>query len=129
MDINELQTSDSHEKGAELRVKNPVTGKDTDFYIKLMGVDSPAYQKALVRVKHDAIRKYAAKDETVNEQDEIDGEIESLVAVTLGWRGLSDNGKEVKFSESQCRKFYLKAPKIRQQVLMFIGNAENFTKG
>ena len=86
MDINNLYTVEAHEEGAEIRIVSPLDGKKTDFYISVQGVDSKAYRTA-VKAYH---RKLL--------NDEEGGEIELIVAITKGWRGLVDGDKEVEFS-------------------------------
>lgn len=125
MDIDDLMTRDAHESGAELRIVNPKTGKKTDIYIKLMGVDSRAFRKA----QKAAIRKVIAAKGNLNEDEFLDEDIEQLVAITIGWRGAKRNGKEFEFNEANCRELYSQSPAIADQVDRFIGNRANFTKG
>ena len=40
MELKSLYTAESHENGAEIRIKNPIDGRGTDFYIKMRGIDS-----------------------------------------------------------------------------------------
>ena len=44
MDINQLFTAEAHEEGAEIRIKSPLDGAETDFYITLQGIDSKTYR-------------------------------------------------------------------------------------
>lgn len=117
MELKSLYTAEAHESGAELQVKNPVTGELTDFYITIAGVDSKTYREAL--------RNYQRAIVSKKEADEL----ELLVAVTKGWRGLESEGKPVEFSADKARELYENAPPIAQQVDRFIVDRRNFTKG
>ena len=117
MDINTLYTVDAHEEGAEIRIVSPLDGKETDFYISVQGIDSRAYRTA-VKAYH---RKLLSEEEG--------GEIDLLIAITKGWRGLSDNKKEVKFSASVARAVYENAPDVAVQVDRFVSKRTNFIKG
>ena len=55
-------------------------------------------------------------------------DIDALVDVTLGWRGLADNGKEVKFTAKKAKQLYEQAPDVVKQLLSFVSNNENFTQ-
>jgi hypothetical protein len=117
MDINTLYTVDAHEEGAEIRIISPLDGKETDFYITLQGVDSKAYRKA-VRAYH---KKLIAEEEG--------GEIDLLIAITKGWRGLSDGNKEIEFSALRAKAVYENAPNVATQVDRFVSDRTNFIKG
>ena len=117
MDINTLYTVDAHEEGAEIRIVSPLDGKETNFYISVQGIDSRAYRTA--------VKAYHRK--LLNEEE--GGEIDLLVAVTKGWRGLSDKKKEVKFSASVAKAVYENAPDVAVQVDRFVSKRTNFIKG
>jgi hypothetical protein len=117
MDINQIYTVDAHEEGAEIRIVSPLDGKETDFYISVQGIDSRAYRTA--------VKAYHRK--LLNEEE--GGEIDLLIAITKGWRGLSDNKKEVKFSASVARAVYENAPDVAVQVDRFVSKRTNFIKG
>ena len=117
MELNSLYTLEEHESGAEVQIRDPATDELTDFFITVQGVDSRAYRTAL-RAFHRSI---------LDNKD--GGEIELLAAVTIGWRGLEKNGKEVKFSQKAAKDLYQNAPAVAQQLDQFIANRKNFIKG
>lgn len=63
-----------------------------------------------------------------------DGEVgkdrrsELLAKLTVGWKGLTEEGKEVKFSEKEALRIYDKYQIIASQVERFTENAKNFLK-
>lgn len=117
MELKGLYTLEEHESGAEIQIKDPSTDKPTDFYILVQGVDSRAYRTAL-RAFHRSIL-----------ENKEGGDIELLVAVTKGWRGLESDGKEVKHSDKTAKELYMNAPAVASQVDQFVSNRKNFTKG
>lgn len=128
MDINELLTKDAHDEGADVQIFNPITGEDTEVYITVMGVDSIEWQKAMKRQRSRVLAKLADKKE-LDAGDEIDEEIEQLVAITKGWKGIAENGEEYEFTPDRCRELYTKSPGLRTQVERFVTNRKNFIKG
>ena len=124
MDIESLYTVEAHEAGAEVQINNPLTGKKTDIYIKVAGMDSKAYRKA----RHAALREAALKV--------ADGEVDEdalasnmLAEATTGWRGVESKGKPIAFSKDKAVDIYLNSPSIRDQVDRFISDRSNFTNG
>ena len=117
MDINTLYTVDAHEEGAEIRIVSPLDGKETNFYISVQGIDSRAYRTA--------VKAYHRK--LLNEEE--GGEIDLLIAITKGWRGLSDGKKDVEFSALRAKAVYENAPDVATQVDRFVAKRTNFIKG
>lgn len=117
MDINQLFTAEAHEEGAEIRIKSPLDGAETDFYITLQGIDSKTYRKA-VRKYHRAL---------LNEEE--GGEIDLLVSITKDWRGLSDGKNDVPFSAEKAKELYTNAPSVTAQMDSFVADRKNFIKG
>ena len=118
MKLNNLYTSDIHEEGSEVRILDR-SGKKTSLYIKVKGVDSPSFRKwskLHSRKRIEALRK----DEDFDDEASI---TQGLLDCTVGWRGVDEE-----FSKELCIELYEKAPYIRDQVDVFMGEAENFTK-
>lgn len=132
MEFNKLATVDRHENGAECNILDPVTNKPTDFFIKICGSDSKIWRKAKKKQTSAIINARANMEEGQTYDDmDIDFEamdIDALVDVTLGWRGLADNGKEVKFTSKKAKQLYEQAPDVVKQLLSFVSNNENFTQ-
>lgn len=42
MELKDIYTLEDHEAGSDIVITDPKTGKDTDFVITVMGVDSKA---------------------------------------------------------------------------------------
>lgn len=122
MDINELKTKPLHDSGAEMQVKD-AEGKETDFYIRLVGVDSGKWRE----IKRKLERK--ALDASFNGDDPNIDAAEYIAEATLDWRGLESDGKPVPFSHQAALDLYRNAPYICDQADRFIAKRANFTSG
>ena len=117
MEITSLYTAEAHENGSEVQVISPADGELTDFYITVMGPDSKQYR--------DAVRKFQMKL-----LEKVEGaDIELLVSVTKGWRGLKEGKKDVEFTAEAAKDLYVKAPFIASQIDRFIADRKNFMQG
>lgn len=125
MDLSELSTTEAHEEGAEVNILNPNTGDKTDVYIKVLGPDSKEWRKQQKKQTAHYLKSLRSGEET----DDTDLTIDSLVAVTIGWRGISKDGKPLEFSRAECKNLYTNSPRVMDQVDRFIGDYRNFTKG
>jgi hypothetical protein len=126
MELESLSTAPAHEAGAECRIK--VNGKDTDVYISVKGEDSQAYRKAKKRQMRTFVEA-RGKDIDIDTLDTDAMDVELLVDCTVGWRGITKEGKEFKFTEANAKKLYSNAPDIVLQLLRFIEKRGNFTGG
>lgn len=127
MEIGQLETRASHEAGAEVQIKDPVTGKETDFYITIIGPDSKEWRRSnKADLRMILARK---KGEPLTDDELVERDIDKATAITTGWRGLTSGGKEVKFTKEACRKLYEDSPQVMDQVDSFASNSVNFTKG
>lgn len=127
MEFDKLATAASHEAGAEVNILSPVDGSPTDVFIKIKGADSKAWR---VQRKRQTSAIVQAKSE--GKLDEIDYDaldVEALVAITIDWRNLTKGGEEYKFTPENARALYEQSPSIVQQLLTFLGESANFTKG
>lgn len=127
MDISSLMTADSHAAGAECNIYSPVDGKMTDVYILIAGADSPIWRKQ--KRKQTAEIMQAAREKKDGELDYDAMDVAALVEATLGWRGIVSDGKPWEFSKANALELYSKSPGIVSQLLDFVANKRNFTKG
>ena len=118
MKLDDLYTADIHEEGTEVRILDR-SGNETNLYIKVKGVDSPSFRKwskSHSKKRLEALRQSKDFDEDASIT-------QGLLDCTIGGRGV-----EEKFSKKLCAELYEKAPYIKDQVDIFMGEAENFTK-
>jgi hypothetical protein len=127
MELSNLLTVDDHEAGAECNIFSPVDGKKTDVYIQLVGPDSTVWRKQKRKQTAEIMAAARSKKPVDLNYDEMD--IDALVEATLGWRGIVSDGKPYEFSKENARALYDKSPGIVNQLLDFIAEKRNFTKG
>ena len=122
MELADFNTADDHATGAEMQVKTR-GGEPTDCYIKLVGYDSPLWQK----IMRERQRMQMVSD--LAEVGYIDTDALDYARATLDWRGFTDNGEEIEFSIEKACQLYVSAPYILEQVGEFVSSHVNFTKG
>lgn len=126
MNIEDLYTREAHEKGTEIQINHPVTGKPMECYISLLGPDSRQWRLS----SRDGLRKAAELRRKGGEIDILAFEIDQLVSVTTGWRGFkTKEGKDLEFSKEACKKLYENSPRIFDQLDLAVTDYKNFTKG
>lgn len=101
MDLNTIDNSPA-EKGVSLIIK------DTDIEITVVSMNSNRAQKIFL----------ANKEENTD----------VTPLLTIGWKNITRNGKEIVFSVEEARKLYEEYPLIGNQVAEFILNEQNFLK-
>lgn len=127
MEFDKLATTVAHEAGAEVNILSPVDGSPTDVFITLQGADSKEWRKQ--KKRQTSLIIAAKSNDKLQDLDYDAMDVEALVAVTLDWRGLSKDGKEYKFSKANAKALYEQAPSVVEQLIAFLGNGANFTKG
>lgn len=120
MDLTQLNVSDAG--SSDMVLRHPATGEDLDITIKLLGKDSAEYRKAVSKVGNSRInqRKKVTVEQT--QQDALD----LLVAVTVGWAGMTENGEELEFSPENAKRVYRDYPWIKEQADEFVHDRANF---
>ena len=127
MEFDKLATTASHEAGAEVNILSPVDGSKTDVFIKIQGADSKAWRR---EKKRQTSKIIAAKAEGKLEELDYDQmDVDSLVAITLDWKGITKGGKKYECTPENARALYEQSPSIVEQLLRFLGDTANFTQG
>jgi hypothetical protein len=125
MDLKKYDTVTACDAGAEMELKDPVTGEGLDAFITLAGVDSKAFRKAQDDCANARIRNQA---NTFGIKDIRKENVFSLAACTLGWRGIEEDGAAIPFSKQAVIDLYTSYPWIFEQVNAFIGNRANYLR-
>jgi hypothetical protein len=128
MDIGSLVTVSDHEAGAEYNVRSPVDGKLTDVFITIKGADSLEWRKQK-RGQTNKIIESRSSSKKAQELDYDSMDVDALVAVTVAWRGIIKDGEEWPCTAENVRFLYEGSPRIVSQLLTFISDSANFTKG
>lgn len=113
MDLKNFDIS-AGETGVELTILDP-DNKPTDIKIKVLSFHSRKGREVFMNTVKE--NKSAAQST-----------LEVMAGLTVGWSGISENGKELKFSPDEARRIYETYPLIANQVERFVENARNFLK-
>lgn len=127
MDLNQLQTVTSHDEGAECNILSPIDGSKTDVFIKIKGADSKVWRSAKKTQMSQIIA--ARADDKMDDLDYESMDAEALAEATISWRGITKDGKPYGFSKENALKLYKESPAVTNQLLAFIEQRANFTKG
>lgn len=127
MEFDKLATTASHEAGAEVNILSPVDGSPTDVFITIKGADSKAWRVQRKRQTNAIIQ--AKAEDRLEQMDYEALDVEALVAITIDWRNLTKNGKPYKCTKANAKALYEQSPSIVQQLLTFLADSANFTKG
>lgn len=126
-DIANLDVTTHSEEGMDVEIINPRTGEKIGLVITVKGAFSARFQELVARQKkRDAIRKNNPVARAVADEDDDTAQV--LSEVTIGWKGMVENGKEVVFSKAEAFRVYDKYPIIRGQVLTAALDVANFIK-
>ena len=129
-DIKKTNLAEIAEAGYEFEVKLP-DGASTDFYITVRGNLSPKMKK----YSKDLFNKMQMKElqaKRKGKQDIVDLDeaeetlIESAAVRVVTWKGLEEDGKEVKPTEENFKRIMREQDWIRSQVLDESDIAANF---
>ena len=129
-DLIKTNLAEMAETGYEFEVKLP-DGSPTDFYITVRGTQSPkvkAYSKKVfnqMQIKEQQMKRKGREVE-FNLEDAEDLAVESAAIRIVAWRGLEEDGKEVKPTEENLKRIMREQDWIRSQVLDESDIAANF---
>jgi hypothetical protein len=118
MDLSNYDLRSYAEKGFDLTVKDPLSSKDTDITVAIVGSDSRAYRAA----KSEAFRLAAEGADS----DKISAAMYSKCVT--GWSGLMLGENEVEFSEDKALEIFEKFPWLMDQVGLAVEKRSNFMK-
>ena len=130
LDLIKTNLAEMAETGYEFEVKLP-DGSLTDFYITVRGTQSPkvkAYGKKVfnqMQIKEQQMKR-KGKEVEFNLEDAEDLAVESAAIRIVAWRGLEEDGKEVKPTEENFKRIMREQDWIRSQVLDESDIAANF---
>jgi hypothetical protein len=125
MDLKKYDTITACDSGAEMELKDPITGDGLDAFITLAGVDSAAFRKAQDDCASARIRNQV---NTISIKDIRKENIYSLASCTLAWRGIEEGGTPIPFSKQAVIDLYTRYPWVFEQVNAFIGNRANYLR-
>jgi len=130
-DIVKTNLAEIAEAGYEFEVKLP-DGSPTDYFITVRGTQSPkvkAFSKKVfnqMQIKEQQAKR-KGKDVDFSLEDAEDMAIESAVVRIVSWKGLEEDGKEIKHTEENAKRIMRELDWVRAQVLEEADIAANFT--
>ena len=116
MDLKNFDIS-AGETGVELTILD-LDNKPTDIKIKVLSFHGKKGREVFL----ETLRKTNADGTLAKSQSEI------LAGLTVGWKGISEGEKELKFSREEAVRVYETYPIIAGQVERFTEDAKNFLK-
>lgn len=131
MELDEFDTKTKSNEGAEIELLSLKTRAKSGVFIKVLGIDSDLFQDLKAQRSRELMDAVQARGKDYNPtREEIDlASCEMLAKCTLGWRGLTEGGKEVEFSYAKAVDLYVKYPRIRDQINAAIADTANFVLG
>jgi hypothetical protein len=129
LDLGQLTPSRSDE-GAWLEAVDPVSGRPNGVRLKLAGMDSRSYRQAQREASNRRLSLMARRGAKYRPRaEELEAEALSLlVAVTLDWEGISENGQPLACTPENVREVYAKVPWLSEQADDFVGDRANFLR-
>jgi len=123
MKLSQFNSVEGSNEGAVLYLKHPISGVDTDAWIKMAGPDSKLAKQRRAQIQRLLRGKRNVSDIDI---DTLEKEaMETRVALTLDWGNIEDEGK-LQFKEENVRKVYTEYPWVAEQVDEFQGDRSNF---
>ena len=124
MKLTDYNSVEGSNEGAVMTLVHPVSGVDTDAWIKVAGPDSKLAKQRRAQVQRMLRGKRNISDVDI---DTLEKEaLETRVALTLDWGNIELEDGEVPFSEENVREVYKKYPWVADQVDEFQGERSNF---
>lgn len=128
-DVKLMDFSKSAELGYEFELKLP-TGAGSGAFLTVIGSQSTTVRQYAKRKFQEyqqrqqiAKRKGKEDDFSLDEAEEL--AIEGALLRLINWRGITEEGKEVKFSKEKAREILTQHSWIREQIMEesdFVGN-------
>lgn len=123
MDLSKMDTVSGAERGGTLTIKDP-TGALTDIEITVKGTDSDTYRRWENRLrKRDGV---SSSKELFDLSAAEDRMTEVMAACTVDWKNLKEGSKAVECNHANAVRIYRSYPWVREQVLDFMRDRENF---
>lgn len=121
-----IHATADHERGAELELRDPVTGEGTDIRLWIAGPDSDIARRARLALS-DELADMVDVNGRVTAADRERARLNALAALVLRWQ-VSEDGKPVPFSTSNVLRL-LRVLWVQEQVDAFAGDRRNFAPG
>jgi hypothetical protein len=127
MDLATLDLAAGAEAGVEVELTHPVTGRPLGAKLKLRGTDAPTYRAALLEQRRRRIEFMTKSGRDRLDPADLDAEaLELLAAATVGWSGMTLDGKPFDYSHENAATLYRRFGWVREQAAAAIADRANF---
>lgn len=110
MDLEFLNVVEAAEKGIDFKVKNAVTGEETDIIISVAGIGSKQHKAAVREYKAELDSFSKKRDEgTLTEEESEEEKIvwaNFAAACTRGWKNVTVKGEPLEFTRETAAVVY-----------------------
>ena len=124
MKLTDFNSVEGSNEGAVFYLKNPMSGVETDAWVKVAGPDSRLSKQRRAQVQRLFRGKRGGNDIDIEQLEK--EAMETRVALTLDWGGIELGDGEVPFSEKNVREVYTNYPWVAEQVDEFQSDRANF---
>lgn len=108
MDLEFLNVVEAAEKGIDFKVKNAVTGEETDIIISVAGIGSKQHKAAVreFKVELEDFNKKQAEGTLTEEDEEKMVWARFAAACTRGWKNVTVKGEPLEFTRETAAVVY-----------------------
>jgi hypothetical protein len=121
MELSQLNYNQAAEVGHEFNLRLP-TGAETDIKLTVIGDLS----KPVKAQQRQEIAKRKGKEIDLSLEEAEDTAVESASIRLIGWSGLTEGGKEVKYSKEKAGELLRDNAWIREQIMEEAADVTNF---
>ncbi len=127
MQLNEIiADAQDQDRGRELELSDPVTGKPTGIKLRIAGPDSATQNRAKL-VLADSMAMVAGPDGRVSAEQRERLRIECLAACVLGWE-IQEDDEQVPFSQANVVRLLAASNWVQAQVDSFASDRAAFRR-
>ena len=133
-DLNKMNIAELSEKGHEFELKIPEIGTPTGAFLTVKGDNSNTVrnytkkQFEVMQSKAKMARKRGKEVDEITLSEAEDMAVEAATVRLVAWRGIVEDGKEVKFTEENVKRILKEHPWIRQAIMDESEQLANFVK-
>lgn len=133
-DLKKMNIADLSENGYEFELKIPEIGTPTGAFLTVKGDNSKTVrnytkkQFEVMQSKAKQARKRGKEVEEITLSEAEDMAVEAAIVRLVDWKGIVEDGKEVKFNEENVRRILKEHPWIRQAIMDESEQLSNFVK-
>lgn len=132
LDLAKVNYAETAEAGYEFEILLPATNEPTGAFITVRGEMSKtvkAYARQKFRefqLKEQQAKRRGKQSEEMTLEEAEELAVESAVVRVIGWRGITENGKEVPFTKENAERIFREYSFIREQVMEESNQLLNF---